>query len=920
MPLDPLGILTDDEKGVILQKVDPLGVLTEEERSKLWTGPLAGQETLVVEDPQRLEKLRAYGLLDAWKDVGKDIGKGVVEAVTRPLPPLGPPKPVTPQQMEILKHGGLALIGGGLATKGVPAIAKVAPPVSAAPIKYLEPIKNVVEYMRSGPPTKGAKDLIRLVKTEMLSPESVYNMDTLKPNMKVPAGQLIYKWVDRADQAENRFLVTQVAEFQKALGGIKSGSDSALRVGRALDAKLAPEMLSGQEHDLYIFLKDKFDFLINQYVKNLIGDTAEYRRIAHAASRAYPPTSSLAELTQTRKSHYIDIAADLFKLRAGRKASQLTGTEADRYTRLKAEQLKLRQDQWIDNLTPEGRQGYSLLKRKIKNYLPHMFDRDELLTDFKAEIVSLENELRLVTDQSRRTQIADRLRTLYSASNKLEGGELVTYEDLPRNVIFKFFEPRKTDKPGYSFDAVKAYEAYLRGVARKMYKEPALRVVKQLHDYLDPELKDYNKWFMRNWLGMDQSVAQQIAGTIAAGQWMLKLGLNPSSAIVNWTQKLNTIVEAGELWSARGWRFGFSDEGKKLFIASGLREEVPSVLMEGVVPASVDRVRQIVGFMFTRVELGNRKHAFLTGYLKAKAQGQIEEKALQAGIDLAHKTQFRYGRVGMPKALASPVGRLAFQFWSFPIKQMEFLGRMARTNPLKFVKLLAYAEGGSWALGEFLGIDLSNALGVGMNYGEAIKAIKDIPRGDWEAFTRHVRLTVGKGGLLPTGFGPTVSSAYDVVRGVGEGRGLATVVQELTPVVGNKIWQTYQAVKNKVGSKYPVYSPATGEYMYDLTGQEMFLQAVGLRAKKGTEQYETRRSDIEIEKERLRLQEEVTKLIVDGKSDKAGKLISKYGPAIMPSDEAIVNEIERRRMSREQREALEGFGKKRVYRYQREGR
>ena len=104
----------------------------------------------------------------------------------------------------------------------------------------------------------------------------------------------------------------------------------------------------------------------------------------------------------------------------------------------------------------------------------------------------------------------------------------------------------------------------------------------------------------------------------------------------------------------------------------------------------------------------------------------------------------------------------------------------AKNDPGKLVKYIAYAEGGNYALNKFLGIDLSNALGFGLNWGEAVKAIRDVPEKDWKGFFRHVRLTFsGGGGLLPSGLGPTASGAAKVISKMGKGKGLEQLKKEL---------------------------------------------------------------------------------------------------------------------------------------------
>lgn len=306
--------------------------------------------------------------------------------------------------------------------------------------------------------------------------------------------------------------------------------------------------------------------------------------------------------------------------------------------------------EWKTTLTPREAEAYEILSRRVKDYLPHIFDRDALLDSFKNEATRIRQKLETATNKGSITGYKNRLQKLEESIVKLKGGQLVTYDALPRNVRFRFFESRK-GKAGYSFDSIKAYQSYLHGIGRKLYDEPAIRQVAELHKELDPSLKSYNKWYIRRYMGWERHKLDDLAGAIASFQWMRTLGVNPRSAIVNLTQRLNTVAEVGVKHSLKGEALGFTRRGKKLFDSTGIAKEIPQVLMEGSVPQGMEKARAILGFMFNKVELGNRKHAFLSEYSKAKAAGLGEKVAIQRGVDTVHKTQFRYGKVGMPKGI-----------------------------------------------------------------------------------------------------------------------------------------------------------------------------------------------------------------------------------------------------------------------------
>jgi hypothetical protein len=169
-------------------------------------------------------------------------------------------------------------------------------------------------------------------------------------------------------------------------------------------------------------------------------------------------------------------------------------------------------------------------------------------------------------------------------------------------------------------------------------------------------------------------------------------------------------------------------------------------------------LRKYAGWMFSKVENGNVKLAFLTGLEEATRNGKPIGEAIRWGIKKAEKTQFRYGKIGTPRALRGG-GGVAFQFWSYPIKQLEFLNKLWKEDKKRFVSWLVMSEGTNQTLQNFFDTDLSNAVGVGLNWDEAIKGIEALAEGDASEF--FYRLTkrgglVSGGGILPYGPGPAI--------------------------------------------------------------------------------------------------------------------------------------------------------------------
>ena len=838
------------------------------------------QRVKIVKDPELLKRIRAYGVWDLVKDLGKRLGRSVDIDELKKQPGL------STKELEQVMWESLA----GLT---------VAPKIAKGIQKAAQGIKAIDDLVTKAPKTtesgagfKAASELP--VRTGLEGPG---RFKTLRAWFQSPSeaakleksGSLskIVGVLGRMSEAKNRFLVNQVSKFKAAQGGIKEGSESSRRVGRALEAKLPVEQLNKKEVKLYDFLKDQFDYLYKQFGLAAADSPESYNKLARVVSKDYKPTTKVRDLTAIRAQVYSYIESRRTALLAGRKASSLVGKELKRYKAMEKGKNTLRHQEWIAKLSPGDKEAYSILSRKVKHYLPRIFDKDELMARFEFDAKKIEDKLRTVTNPKKRIKLNKQLNSLRDNLNNLKGGRLITYDALPEAFKFRFLMSRKGAQ-GYSFDAAKAYQTYLFGFARKFYGDPALKVAKDLYNQVDPGWRDYASWFIKNWAGVGQQ-SSKLSATIASYQWIRALGLNPRSAITNFTQRINTIAEVGFPDSVKGYEMAWTPKGKEMFARTGLAEEVPTVLMEGQVASkTAEKIRRLAGFMFTRVELGNRKHAFLAGYSKAKRKGLDEQDAIQYGIDIVHKTQFRYGKIGMPRALSSSTGRLAFQFWSYPIKQMEFMMNLAKEGPsgqYKLAKLLSMAEGGNMALEEFLGIDLSNALGFGMNYGELIKVLGDVKEGEWKDAIRHTKLGFGGGGLLPTGLGPSATSAFDWAIGLKKGEGTEEALKAITPVMITKAMKFGKGMQERVGDKVPMFTD-DGERTLDLKPWEAVSEFVGPKtaaSSKGFMDYAVRRSAKMAYKE---WEEDILKRWVSGDKSGAARIAHEQG-LDLPTDKQI---------------------------------
>jgi hypothetical protein len=729
-------------------------------------------------------------------------------------------------------------------------------------------ITTTLKGLRENISQTKAGAVARGIGQEIHSPEVILKRE--------PAGAKIYETADRADIEKNAFLAREGNEFEAAMkeAGLKIDTEASARVGAALDGRMPPEALGAGERKAFDFFKKKFHFLIQEAGKRAAGDADTYRQALSLAARKVRPQEKVEDLSLGQRNHY-----------KGLKSPE--------------EKAAYLHERWKETQPENLVKSYDILSRELKNYLPHIFDKEMLLDMFQTEAQAVEKKLRLATAQQSITQFKTRLKELESAILTIQGGGFVKYEALPRNVRFKFFESRK-GKEGYSFDVVKAYQTYLTGIARKMFDEPAMKQMAMDYEGLSPELKPYADWYLRRFSGTlrTNKALDGFANAVSSFQWIRTLGFNPRSAMVNLSQRVNTIAEVGVKNSIKGEKLAFTEEGKRLFDSTGLSKEVPQVLYEGGA-ASLEKLRAVAGWMFRQVELGNRRHAFLSAYAKAVDELKMQpEAAVRYAENIVHKTQFRYGRIGMPKALSSAGGRIAFQFMSYPIKQIELLSDWAKNDPAKLVKYLAMAEGGNLILQEFLDTDMSNALGIGINMGEALNVLKDASKGDLREAWRHARLALQPGsGLLPSGFGPTITSAGRVAASIPEGKAGDTLKKELTPVVAARLVQAYDAVKGERGGKYPILS-TTGHPTAKLTGRQLIQRTIGPKTEtehQGSLDY-SRRTGLEVQ--RKDITREIIGKFLDGDVAGARSLVRSSG--VMPSMEQIEAERMRRKFTREE--------------------
>jgi len=565
----------------------------------------------------------------------------------------------------------------------------------------------------------------------------------------------------------------------------------------------------------------------------------------------------------------------------------------------------------IRGLTPAEADVAQLYSRRIDDYLHHHFDRDTLIESMKSRIKTKETKLKspgLNPGQYSKlqTSIAEDTEFL----NKLNNWQPYLTNELPTDIQFKAFMKRTKDMSGFEMSALKSYRTYMYGLGRELYVKPAIQEAVTQFKNLPSHIQGYANWWLRDYLGYNKSPSDKFFSTIKSLVWSKTLGFNPNSSIVNAFQKTNTIADVGPIWSVRGWNWGMSSEGRAAFANSGLSLTTPSVMMEGATtPAKwAEQLRRASGYLFSKVEEGNLRHAFSSYYVQALSKGASKEASMLIGIKGARKTQFRYGKIDMPRMLRGAGGAI-LQFWSYPIKQTEFLTKLMRENPAKFMGWLTLSEGLKTTFQEFLGLDLSNALGMGIDYGELLSGLHDLEDKDFVGAEYHKQQLGMGGGIMPYGFGPIVQIANQLGKKVfGESFDPTSIYEEIEPTIVKKGRQAYSAfTEGQEEGKYNIRNPYTGELLYRETLPQVISRTVVAKPMVETRAQKEVSSMVIADKLTQKLKRQISQFLAKGDTEKALILINKLlklGYPIEASDEMIRAEMGKKVLTKEERARL----------------
>lgn len=486
---------------------------------------------------------------------------------------------------------------------------------------------------------------------------------------------------------------------------------------------------------------------------------------------------------------------------------------------------------------------------RIKNYLPHIFDRETLVETLREEIAAIEKG-GSPADRARVVQMRDTLTTL-------EQGGWPVYEAIPTKLRMRFFEER-TGRGGYSFSAVKAHDTYLAVLSRKMHLEPLLKEFETRIGELPVEYRALAKEYLRHATQIKESIPDamdSLANKVREIQFIRTIGFNPTSAARNAFQAVFAMPEVGPKHWTRGFKANFTPEGQALFEASGHGIDVPHIFLNqrNFMNPTWAKVVDYAGFMFNKVERGNRSVTYLGSLSKwfeengprvgmtfqdALRSKAVPEAAARFADDLVRKTQFRYGTVDLPLLLRKPIIGTALQFSSFPIKATELMWKWAvregNTGRLKLMGLIM-AGSGVAATGNLFGYPtLADGTASPVNLSEMFDAMLAMGEGDW-AKAKSEMSRVLQPGDFTVRFGPTGSLLQRVVelkQDIDEGRDISNVIQrfalrEVSPVPAIKLWQSVQQLEAG-GSPRDFVSVALGFPTHDAIVRKQYLTLLEL--------------------------------------------------------------------------------------------
>jgi hypothetical protein len=524
--------------------------------------------------------------------------------------------------------------------------------------------------------------------------------------------------------------------------------------------------------------------------------------------------------------------------------------------------------QAYEELWHEGvKRGIFTPEQKLTDYVTHIFDPELLLETIKQRIARVSQKIqKLETLSSLKPKQEEKLKALKQElselgelAKRLSGGSLFSTQQRDFASIGEYpFALLRKGHPYYIKDIEQAYGAYVRGFARQAFRKPALAkaelafkglpVGRGKVEFLPQDQVRFINEYLKEWAGAHPLTPfEKFSGLVRGFEFARLLGLNPRSAVVNLMQQINNIAGLGlrktaeslykllsnapapkevqKYFDASGWQ--------EAFLKSGLADEIEHQFVGTIVPQWLQKINRLTGFMFNKVEFWNKGTAWVGSLEKALKEGKSIEEALKIAYRNVRDWQFFYGKIGLPEMLRRPLPATLFQFWSYSIKQLELLlsqiQRAAKGNPQAIAFLARFFT--STALADilaqrYLGLNLNNALGLGIDTNELIRAFQSLNERDYEEMSLHVKRALealnplsGAPGILPTGVGPAISH-LNLASDIQKQRVSSALVKHFTPLVLKRAFDFATSTK---GPGYRILrDPETGMARYRLSESDMW--------------------------------------------------------------------------------------------------
>ena len=273
--------------------------------------------------------------------------------------------------------------------------------------------------------------------------------------------------------------------------------------------------------------------------------------------------------------------------------------------------------------------------------------------------------------------------------------------------------------PGMSLDLIEGLNSYTMGFLRKVYTEPAIRAANQLGTKLPRTRKRYLNLLMKRMRGaeiveeelLNSSLnimrerffmkptarpATRAALTITRQFYRGLLGGNLGFFLKNMSQGINTAVEQGPMNFMRGASMLVANpvvdvktgmRFRDVVSSRNLLTDFKSIMEKNTAFGKtwVDKFDDVIFQPAHMSEYLNRGIAFGAGMTDrmrkggfATAREMFENPdawadAIRYGHAIANETQFIYGVLGRSPVAGSPIGRMGLQFFSWPVKQYQFI-------------------------------------------------------------------------------------------------------------------------------------------------------------------------------------------------------------------------------------------------------